>query len=757
MIKKLKKSARYALVAALSLTLSMSPLAAHAAPDATIGGILVKEPGIYFPSPEIAIAPDGRSLVVWKDLGEVKGSIVSADGVTVGQPFSISGEVPIGDYMPDISVIWNQDREEWLVVFTNDIVLNQFSDQEVSFREVYAQRVSKTGALNGVLVALPKDTATLYGDRGGVRTNIKDLSNNEPRQVTASWSSIDQVYLVTWQLSASEDFLKLVGINSNLGNFGYFMTGDLKSADGINAAFVLQDRNVSPNELAKQEYSPELDQWAFIWAESANVPKIRMTTLTFGSGSFVVNASVEIVDPTVPPLNYLTWEDAHMVGDIVWVKSQGAWVVSWAGKTSPSADWNGFARTIAPNGVLVLGDIKQVSNLGTTSRGGAIRFIESQNLVYDSTAGVIYAAATGFHEDWSHSISALWSFRADNLDPIEWQEFISPQTVAGDQSMDDSSRPQISEYNGKVALVYQNNPTGVLSQVRFHLIAPANTPPAFTSGTTGSGVSGTSSTVYQALVSDAENDALTYSIDPAVTGFSISATGAVTMMDSVAAGSYVLAVRVDDGTDYETSLVTITVAAASPPVSSPSPTPAPPLAYSGPVIFSGQSAAAGAEVTLTGEKLETVTSAMVGDVPVKIVSALAQSLTLEIPTSLAAGTHDLVLQSSYGKLTVMDGLKVVAAVVTESPVTVPADTAALVKKLSVGSFRGRIVIYSKGHEGSRLSVKVAGKWLVVPELSETWNNTDYSRTTRLVGGGRLLRLDLFIDGKFVRTQKVLTK
>ena len=766
MIKKLMKAARYTVAVALSLTLVMSPLAANAEPDATIGGVLVREPVSSYPFPSVAVASDGRSLVVWRDSNPASngdfsffGSIVSADGVTVGTPFLVSGDVLIGEYWGDISVTWNQDLEEWLVVFTSEVVLDQFLYTEVDFREVYAQRVSKTGALNGALVVLPKDSATKSGARGEAPINIKDLSNSWPKQVTATWSSTDQVYLVTWQLSASQNLLSLVGVNSNLGNFGYFMTGNLQSADGINAAFVLQDTNTGPFELAKQEYSPELDQWAVIWAESANVPKIRMTTLTFGSGSFAVNPSVEIVDPTVAPLNYSTWEDAYMAGDIVWVESLGelgAWVVSWAGKTNPGTNWNGFARLIAPDGTS--GAILQVSDFGETSRAGAIGFIGGQDLVYDSNEGVIYAAAEVSAPNWSVTIPALWSFRADTLAPIAWQEFISPRTSElGDTSVDASTGPKISESNGDVALVYQNFPTGVLSQVRFHLVASANSTPLFTSGNTGSGVSGTSSTAYQAVVTDSDDDSLTYSIDPAITGFSINSSGAVTMLDSVAAGSYVVVVKVYDGTAYVTKEVTITVSAASPPVSDPSPTPTPFRGYSGPVISGAPSAAAGAEITLTGEKLETVTSAVVGGVEVRIVSALAKSLTLAIPSSMVAGTHDLVLQSSFGKLTVQGGLRVAAAVSTESPTSVEAETEATEKKLTAGSFKGFIAIYTKGYEGQKLSAKVAGKWLVVPELSETWNNKDYSRTIRFAGAGFVAIVDLYIDGKFVKTQELVTK
>jgi hypothetical protein len=73
------------------------------------------------------------------------------------------------------------------------------------------------------------------------------------------------------------------------------------------------------------------------------------------------------------------------------------------------------------------------------------------------------------------------------------------------------------------------------------------------------------------------------------------------------------------------------------------------------------------------------------------------------------------------------------------------------QKLTVGSFKGYVAIYAKGYEGSKLSAKVAGKWLVVEELSA------FQRTVRLTGAGYTIKVDLYIDGQFVRSETVVTK
>ena len=73
------------------------------------------------------------------------------------------------------------------------------------------------------------------------------------------------------------------------------------------------------------------------------------------------------------------------------------------------------------------------------------------------------------------------------------------------------------------------------------------------------------------------------------------------------------------------------------------------------------------------------------------------------------------------------------------------------QKLTVGTFKGYVAIYTKGYTGSKLSAKVAGKWLVQDNLSS------FTRTVRLTGAGFTIKVDLYIDGKFVRSETVVTK
>ena len=80
-----------------------------------------------------------------------------------------------------------------------------------------------------------------------------------------------------------------------------------------------------------------------------------------------------------------------------------------------------------------------------------------------------------------------------------------------------------------------------------------------------------------------------------------------------------------------------------------------------------------------------------------------------------------------------------------------AETPASDQKLTVGSFKGFVAIYALNYTGQKLSAKVAGKWLVVNEL------TRFQRVVRNTGAGYTIKVDLHIDGEFVRTETVVTK
>ena len=176
-------------------------------------------------------------------------------------------------------------------------------------------------------------------------------------------------------------------------------------------------------------------------------------------------------------------------------------------------------------------------------------------------------------------------------------------------------------------------------------------------------------------------------------------------------------------------------------------------AYSGPTIDAAKTVAAGSEAIFTGRRLHLVSSAYAGQLQLQIVQAVSSSLTVFIPTSLSANVYDLTVYSNNGKLTLNQGLTVTSAVSSE----VIPEAAPQTKKLTVGSFKGFIAIYTKGYEGQKLSAMVAGKWLVVDPLKESWRQNNYSRTVRFTGAGYDIFVHLYVDGEFIKTEMLTTK
>ena len=193
------------------------------------------------------------------------------------------------------------------------------------------------------------------------------------------------------------------------------------------------------------------------------------------------------------------------------------------------------------------------------------------------------------------------------------------------------------------------------------------------------------------------------------------------------------------------------------PSSSPIESPAPAPVYSGPVIENAITAEAGSTVTVNGNRLDSVTAAFVGEIPLEVISAQRQSLVLRVASTLSPGTYDLVLQSSFGTLTFQQGLTVLTSSAEETETQTSPESEHLDRKVSVAALDGFVAIYSRGYEGKKLSAKVAGKWLVISELDESWNGNNYSRTLRAAGAGYDISVHLYIDGKFIRTEKVTTR
>ena len=122
------------------------------------------------------------------------------------------------------------------------------------------------------------------------------------------------------------------------------------------------------------------------------------------------------------------------------------------------------------------------------------------------------------------------------------------------------------------------------------------------------------------------------------------------------------------------------------------------------------------------------------------------ALTADVGESAMSVTYMPTGSTTYTKnITVAKAVDIVSSL-----------TSATEQKITVGTFKGYVAIYTKGYMGQKLSAKVAGKWLVVDPIA-AYKSNDYSRTVRLTGAGYTITVDLYMDGAFVRSEVVTTK
>lgn len=90
-----------------------------------------------------------------------------------------------------------------------------------------------------------------------------------------------------------------------------------------------------------------------------------------------------------------------------------------------------------------------------------------------------------------------------------------------------------------------------------------------------------------------------------------------------------------------------------------------PSPFAGPVVTGvtegGIAAAAGGNVRIQGEKLESVSEAKIGELEVEVVSATANGLELKLPEGLEAGVYALTLTTAQGLVTIEDAIRVSAS------------------------------------------------------------------------------------------------
>jgi len=70
-------------------------------------------------------------------------------------------------------------------------------------------------------------------------------------------------------------------------------------------------------------------------------------------------------------------------------------------------------------------------------------------------------------------------------------------------------------------------------------------------------------------------------------------------------------------------------------------------------------------------------------------------------------------------------------------------------KVTIGTFLGYVAVYTKNHEGKRLSMKIGNKWRVIDSLG-----ANYTYNLTKVGIGRTVSVEVYIDRVLVQVKQI---
>lgn len=125
---------------------------------------------------------------------------------------------------------------------------------------------------------------------------------------------------------------------------------------------------------------------------------------------------------------------------------------------------------------------------------------------------------------------------------------------------------------------------------------------------------------------------------------------------------------------------------------------------------------------------------------------------------VSPGTYSLAIDVSFGKLTLSSNVVVFEGPVsssTSSPSTTSSATASPEssgQKITIGTFKGFVAVYFKGYQGTRVSIKIAGRWIVVPRVPK-----DFHRVVRNTGAGFTVKSEVYINRKLVQERLLVTR
>lgn len=209
-------------------------------------------------------------------------------------------------------------------------------------------------------------------------------------------------------------------------------------------------------------------------------------------------------------------------------------------------------------------------------------------------------------------------------------------------------------YSFRVQAINANgssSPSALSNQIATSALTAPNISLSIATETTAAGTSMSGYTI-----TNTGGPVASYSISPTVSnGLSFNTTtGLLSGSPTAEAVTVVYTIQATNAAGSDTATFSITVVA--PTVV----TPISPPQYEGPMVTSPrQIVFAGDLVVLRGTRLDLLRDLLVGTLKAEIISSTETTLQFRMPSSIPVGIYDLKFESSYGHLTVIQGIEVV--------------------------------------------------------------------------------------------------
>jgi hypothetical protein len=142
-------------------------------------------------------------------------------------------------------------------------------------------------------------------------------------------------------------------------------------------------------------------------------------------------------------------------------------------------------------------------------------------------------------------------------------------------------------------------------------------------------------------------------------------------------------------------------------------------------------------VRLVGTNMRLVDKVLVGDVEASFFVNSDGLITIRVPVGVPAGKVIVTLTGAYGSVFFTDLFEVKTSLQSVD------------QRVTIGTFLGFAAVYTKNHEGKRLSMRIGSKWRVIDPLG-----ANYTYNFTKVGVGRTVTVMVYLDRKLVKVQQI---